>query len=443
MMRQAKREMGEFLRGKCWQAASRYQFGLALDYVIHLLNHSSKDPLGLYLGESVAKACGEAELERRCHVASRRLSYIRDVSDVSQLVKSGGGGVDALPTPSTTELVEWKRSLELQSSQSSEEESLAVSSHTPLLEINKLCEGSCRRATGGVVLAEVLKPIQSVSGRGMYATKHIPSGSCVLVDEPTVVAAAHGNVCASCLIPIEKAGKGSRTVVCHACEEEAYCSDHCRAKAWESYHSCTCRARNDMYATWQDGMREALKSASSASSRLDPTSNSRAALTCLAVGKVCAIATMQQRHPMSIDGIRFLDGIAHFSRSTAVAEVGRLAVTLSTALRQPYLFMEEVLSLFAVLQTNEFLINGSLALYPTLSFLNHSCVPNCTAVGTTRCPVKRQLITLRDVRAGEELMIDYTGGIAPSSSSLSWEDRKALCQQRGFTCYCAKCIRGE
>ncbi|EPY32196.1 hypothetical protein STCU_02932 [Strigomonas culicis] len=164
----------------------------------------------------------------------------------------------------------------------------------------------------------------------------------------------------------------------------------------------------------------------------------RAALTCLAVAKVCAMATMRQLHPLALPGIAGLRGIAEYEPTTALAEVGALAVTLATALRQTHLYMEEILSLFAIVQTNEFLMTGGEAVYHTLSFLNHSCEPNCTIVGTGARG--RQLIATRDIRDGEQLFINYNANL---TTTLTYAQRRDLCAQRNFQCFCPKCMRQE
>ncbi|CCW71180.1 unnamed protein product [Phytomonas sp. Hart1] len=167
--------------------------------------------------------------------------------------------------------------------------------------------------------------------------------------------------------------------------------------------------------------------------------DARGALSCLAVAKLCAMATIGRLHPLALPALHFLRGIVDYEPATALAEVGALAVALSEFFHQPNLFMEEVLSLLALLQTNEFFLpeSGGIALFPSLSFLNHSCEPNCAVVQGDG-PLQRRLISLRDIRDGEQLFIDYNSHL---TSTLDYEHRKALCAQRHFECFCAKCIR--
>jgi SET and MYND domain-containing protein len=110
-------------------------------------------------------------------------------------------------------------------------------------------------------------------------------------------------------------------------------------------------------------------------------------------------------------------------------------VTLAFALRQTHLGLEEVLLLFAAIQTNEFLLEAGTCLFPVLSLLNHSCVPNCEVVGPRAS--SKDLVALSDIRPGEQLLIDYNPQL---TGSLSYSQRKELFAQRHFECFCGKCI---
>lgn len=453
LAQEAKKSLREYLRNRLWHWATKENFALSLDYAIHLLNSKPNDPFALYIGEEIAKYSGQTELEQKCRKASSSLAFIKGVSDVSSLLPGEG--------PSAISIQEWKENLRKKfgsslssSAHSTEErpqvpseESLLVKSSASLEAIQRHCrEASLRASTTPQV--EVLHPAESQYGRGLYALHRIAAGSTILIDEPIMAFAGSSHACAHCLAPIETSsavnedtrGSGSRicAVGCPHCGLERYCSTSCCKAAWETYHCCSCRSRNPSYSEWHEKVKESLLS--DRDRWADPNSSYRVSLACLAVGKICAMATVKQCHPLKMDKIRFLRGVAHYDRDTALHQIGSLAVLLSSALHQPYLFLEDVLSIFAILQTNEFLVEGSITLYPLLSLLNHSCVPNCIAVGTSGNPTKRQLIALSNIREGEQLFIDYNSSL---SSRLAYEDRKALCAQRQFTCFCMKCLRKE
>lgn len=436
LARESRKQLQEYLKGRLWFWAVKQNFALSTDYAIHLLNSSSKDPFGLVIGTEIAKHSGQSSLAEKCEQASRRLAFIKDVEDICDLLPLDGN-------PSADDVRSWRRDLQEKYASNNAlapvEESLCVTGSATLAEIQKRCVIASQRVNT-IPVVEVLEPLESIYGRGLYATGRITAGKCLLVDEPLMVQAGSSTVCAHCLSPIDgmaSAGKGA--VACPLCENEHYCSAACREAAWESSHCCSCASQNPQYAEWSKNIMLNVEK-DKGSGWSDSTSPYRAALATLAVSKLCAMATVKQCHPLSLDGIDCLRGVADYDRETALSEVGNLAVLLSSSFRQPYLFMEDVLSLFAVLQSNEFLVNGNIALYGLLSLLNHSCCPNCRVVGTTGKPTKRQLIAIKDIRDGEQLFIDYNSGL---TTSLSYEDRKALCAQRHFACFCQKCIRRE
>lgn len=430
--REEKASLRQYLQSRLWYWACQRHYTLSLDYAIHLLNQCPRDPLGLCVGGAVANLTGQTEFHEKCRKAESRLAFIKNVDDICDLIK----GV------SREEVKAWCREMTERGNAGEEvpsEERLVVTNSNSAEELQHACsQASLRASTKSLV--EVLDPVDSMYGRGLYATQHVSSGSCLLIDEPFLVQSSSRNVCAQCLSMLEgeKSSRHTSTVVCPHCEKEWYCSTACQEEAWKSQHCCSCASVNPHYAKWQSGLWDSLEREKAA--WMDANSAFRASLACLAVGKICATATVKQCHPLSLPGIRQLRGVATFERDTALTQVGGLSVALSSILHQPYLFMEELLSLFAVLQTNEFLMSGNIALYPILSLINHSCVPNCAAVGTVKSPTKRQLLALRDIRAGEQLFIDYNASL---TSTLSYEDRKALCAQRHFTCFCTKCVRKE
>lgn len=450
---EAKKSLRSYLRSRLWYWAKKDNFTISLDYAIHLLNSKPNDPFALCVGAEIAKYSGEKELEEKCRKASSRLAFVKGSADIFDLLSSDG--------VSANDIRFWKDDLEFkfgsyplssylpceQKKEVPKEESLLVKSSATLESIQEYCSEASLRVNC-TPLVEVLHPAESPYGRGLFTLQKVNAGSCLLIDEPIMVFPGSKNVCAYCLTPVhtDNALKGTidskrRSVIgidCPHCGLERYCSVRCCKAAWDAYHCCTCRVRNESFSEWHEKVKEDLVNGKDFWG--DPNSSYRVSLACLAVSKLCAMATVKQCHPLKLEKINFLRGIAHFERSTALHQVGSLAVLLSSVLHQPYLFLEDALSLFAVLQTNEFLVEGNVALYPLLSLLNHSCIPNCVTVGTSGNLAKRQLLAVTNIREGEQLFIDYNSSL---SSLLKYEDRKALCAQRQFTCCCPKCLRKE
>ncbi|ESL08897.1 hypothetical protein TRSC58_03392 [Trypanosoma rangeli SC58] len=419
--RESLRELNFFLRQRAWHFTAMGNYAIAADYIIRLLNRRPRDPVGLLLGEVAAKFSQQDVFVAKCREAQQRLCVQRGVTDALELVAE-----EAEREKLRALLAKAREAPEVVGAA---EEQIVVLETEPFAETQGAVRIMAQRA-GGLPLVELQQPKQSVYGRGIYALTRISSGTTVMGDQPFFVQRMRGDVCAHCLVTLGRSGGATRGVPCAHCDRETYCSVACRDAAWREYHICACSSRNEMYAAWEDAMRERLLS--------DDMEESRAALACLAVAKLCALSTVQQVHPLALPRLRSLRGRADYDAATALTEVGALAVALATALRQTHLYMEEVLSLFAIVQTNEFVSPGGTALYHGYSLLNHSCEPNCALVGSDAA--NRRLVTLRDVKEGEQLLINYNANL---TTRASYADRRALCQQRHFECFCLKCVRRE
>ncbi|GET85962.1 hypothetical protein, conserved [Leishmania tarentolae] len=482
----AGRELDAYLRQRAWHWTVKRNYALAADYCIRLLNRHPQDTLGLVLGEVAGRYTTQDTFVAKCTQALQASCQRKGVASVTELVQRTLATMAtrqrASPeslTSSVTQLPSADEVLALQAEDAtrnsdvrdSREESLYVHNSEPPDFIHQAVRRSCLRSATPP-LAELLEPVQTVYGRGLYAARHIQPRSSILFESPLLVQRCDDTKCAHCLAPlstrsgrsITKAGSNEALafgVACLHCEHETYCSEDCRDAAWEQYHACSCASRNPELAQWTEGMRELLhrSGAGAASCPSDDASvvncgsEARAALSCLTVAKICSMATVQQAHPLSLPGISCLRGIADYEPATALSEIGALALALSAALRQPNLYMEEVLSIFALLHTNEFFTASGVALYSVLSMLNHSCEPNCTLVSAATAPVAgehgarrhrsamgKYLVALRPIRDGEQLFIDYNAAL---TTKLAYEERKALCAQRHFDCYCSRCIRRE
>lgn len=468
--REAGKEVDGYLRQRAWHWMVRRNYALAADYAIRLLNRHPKDPLGLVIGRISGASTNQDVFAQKCVEAQQRLCFVKDVPSVVDLVDAERRRNERFALPLQAEVAALVADFEAENAARAaagtvatglENEQLTVLESEPLVpETQAAVRRSSLRVSsgggGGAPLTEALEPKGGIYGRGLYATRRLPPRTAILIDQPLMVQRMDENRCAHCLAPLQGGTNTTSStggeVSCEHCSEETYCGVQCREAAWAQSHACCCRSVNPGFADWAAAMKEALYSGGS---RSDSTSGggspedaagsqSRAALSCLAVSKLCTMATVQQVHPLALNGVRGLRGVADYEPATALSEIGALAVTLSAALHQSFLYMEEVLSLFALLQTNEFLLTGGIALYPVFSLLNHSCDPNCAIVGggsgVDAHDTRRTLVSLRDIRDGEQLFIDYNTHL---TSKLGYEERKALCSQRHFECFCAKCVRRQ
>lgn len=76
-----------------------------------------------------------------------------------------------------------------------------------------------------------------------------------------------------------------------------------------------------------------------------------------------------------------------------------------------------------------------IGLYSNLSYLNHSCSPNCVLLGS---PVGMYLISLKDIQKGDELTVSYTPNILMEFVAVQHYSLQ-LAEDWGFCCQCETC----
>ncbi|BDA42915.1 probable histone-lysine N-methyltransferase Smyd1 at C-terminar half [Coccomyxa sp. Obi] len=75
--------------------------------------------------------------------------------------------------------------------------------------------------------------------------------------------------------------------------------------------------------------------------------------------------------------------------------------------------------------------DSALGLYPALSMLNHSCLPNCVFAS---CGTDMQVRAIRPVAAGEQLTVAYINLMEPRSIRA-----RLLMETKHFACACERC----
>lgn len=88
----------------------------------------------------------------------------------------------------------------------------------------------------------------------------------------------------------------------------------------------------------------------------------------------------------------------------------------------------------------EFLNNEGIGLYATQSAANHSCAPNAECQFRDNCS-RLSLVALRDIGAGEEVMISYLGECAQGDRGP--KRREKLREHYLFVCECERCANDE
>jgi SET and MYND domain-containing protein len=166
--------------------------------------------------------------------------------------------------------------------------------------------------------------------------------------------------------------------------------------------------------------------------------NASVALSMLVALQMAVRAAAVGQHPVQQEGVAELAGAITYEPAQTLDSTGAIAVQVGEMLGQPHFFLEDLLGLFARVQTNEFVSPAGSAVFRCLSMLNHSCLPNATV--DFDAEGHAILRTAADIPAGQQLLIDYTAGLGPT---LPFARRQQLLAQRHFDCYCARCVRRQ
>eukprot|EP00759_Apiculatamorpha_spiralis_P027601 PhF_6_TR30388/c0_g1_i1/m.44548/K11426/SMYD; SET and MYND domain-containing protein len=278
-------------------------------------------------------------------------------------------------------------------------------------------------------------------GRGIFATKEVPAGTVVLRDKPFLslptTTQRGASICDNCLAPCHSNEQKmanpevetSPQCVLNAKCPVSFCSVQCAGDAGASYHGPICE--NQSFKAF-DGMCQG-GNMESVDNNQDTTS--AIARTCRMIGRISALSTVRETHPLILPEIAPLSGYVKYESRNVFDQVSSLTLDLGQSLRQPLFFLEDFMSLYAVIQMNEVVVTNGVRLYPYVSFLNHSCVPNAE-IDDSDPQGKIIVKTIEPVKVGQQIFVNYN----PRISNLPHEQRAAYHEQRGFTCTCQRCV---
>ena len=304
--------------------------------------------------------------------------------------------------------------------------------------------GGAGRAAAGDGLWRAAGERGSPSGRYVMAAVDMPAGTVVLAElaaawavQPAA-AAAH---CHYCLRPAPI----SLAVPCAGCSAASYCSGRCRRADANAGHAAECGG---------PFVKAGLPAAAVLARRVAAGLGS-GDWDARLVAKVEALQT-------HVDSRRIEPGCvgpaaAGLALCAALAGGGPGVGDAATALAEQLWRVETNAMGISELVGGGHLLGGGggavqameqqrvgLGLFPTAALLNHCCRPTaalrfklCPPPPAPAAPPTVELVTVRPVRAGEEVSISY-GPVA------GWMDtpkrRKALEQQYHFCCGCPDCV---
>eukprot|EP00759_Apiculatamorpha_spiralis_P026286 PhF_6_TR29330/c0_g1_i1/m.43046 len=239
----------------------------------------------------------------------------------------------------------------------------------PLYDFTKLQDYVFRDGTEEIIVRapnipeaapSYLVKVQDVPklGRALVATAPIAKGNTIFAESPWLcVPAAKRPVCAHCLkspLPFKSPKcilpKGGE-IVRGTCTD-AYCTEACRNAAKEEYHEKQCSSSS--YASFVNSCETSL--------------GPEVSLACKAVGKICTIANTA--HPMELPPLRVLNGYVRYDSWTMFDL--NFSMELALALKQPLVFLEDVMTIYAVVQYNEITTVDGLRLYQYVPMTMHT-----------------------------------------------------------------------
>jgi hypothetical protein len=372
-----------YCRSRAQQFVASGHNAIAADYIIRGLSYRRREPELLELGAAVGAAVGQPELAAKCRESLAALNQTLALPDIAK----------------------------------NDSERLTVATDS-VDEINQvIAESQAEHLISCVKLAGY--------GRALVAKVDLPKGEQLLAEKPMFAARRTANYCAQCLAPLLDA---KHRIPCGGQEcAESYCGVECRAQAHGEGHAKLCES-----AAFRQ-----LSSSLAADVTTEGRGNASVALSMLVAIQMAVRGSALGVHPLLQEGVAELSGAITYEPCQTLDNTGALAVEIGEVLGQPHFFLEDLMTLFAKVQTNEFVSPAGSAVFRVLSMLNHSCVPN-TIVDFDANAGHAILRTAAKVARGQQLFIDYTAG---QGAALPYARRQQLLSQRHFDCYCARCVR--
>ena len=243
----------------------------------------------------------------------------------------------------------------------------------------------------------------AVKNRVLTTTKPIKSGSILCADKPFLSTCTSKILCHSCL----QAYNSTTLQACSTCDRARYCSTECLDRDWKAGHCQSCNVlktqsrMNEDEALW--GLDLLIKTVMA--------SSSFGINDCIE----WKIFTTLLDH---VDQIKAMEEtLFEFQNSTAI--ILNLESIANILTSQNYTNSDAqasiLLEYLARLSCNDWFLydpDGNAmvgeAWYPIASLFNHSCLPNVTFGSHEGLMVVR---ALKDIEAGDELCVCYTGDL--------------------------------
>ncbi|KAG6379628.1 hypothetical protein JVT61DRAFT_10144 [Boletus reticuloceps] len=282
-------------------------------------------------------------------------------------------------------------------------------------------------------LLEIRKTVHS--GRGLWTRQHVKYGSVILSIDAHVVVLSNQHLdshCSSCA----KAASTSPSMRCSGCGTLRYCNSGCQKADW-SLHKHECKALKRWAETAPSAALGVPNDAVRCLGRILWQMKSNG----LNSGWSKEIQTMQS-HKVSLQHSASVETHTHLAHSV----VRYLGLTAPSDLEEYGILstgdLVNMISRFitnAIALTSPSLTPIGAIVSPLAALTNHSCLPNAIVVfprgGKTKMKESvMDVIALRDIAAGEEVLMTYVDTTLPKA-----QRQQVLTETYNFTCQCPLC----
>ncbi|KAK4745202.1 hypothetical protein SAY87_011514 [Trapa incisa] len=253
-------------------------------------------------------------------------------------------------------------------------------------------------------------------GRSLFANKDFFPGEVIIKQEPCVFVPNNSASQARC----DTCFSSSNLKKCSACRVVWYCGSSCQKSQWK-VHQLECRAL----------------------SRLDEDKRKYVTPSIRLMLKLCIHRKLQDERIIpstATDNYRLVEAlVSHMSDidQKQLVLYAQMANLVNLILQWPNINIKEITENFSKLSCNGHTICDSefrplgTGLYPVISIINHSCLPNAVLVFEETAAVVR---AVQYISSGSEVSISY---IETAGSTITRQ--KALKEQYFFTCSCPRC----
>ena len=293
-------------------------------------------------------------------------------------------------------------------------------------------------------------------GRHIVAKDDFQVKDVVMIERP-YVACLYVNhfekYCQNCFTLLE-----GRVIPCNHCDQIRYCSDQCKTKAWTEFHHFECNSllnfAKDLGIFYiiiriigKIGVENVLKIMDKQD--LNENQDGKYLNNYQSVYQLLNHFNHRNTEELAAYTLAAAFILITFLRNNILNELNQEQINNLGCIILKHLLQLSTNSISILEQSDlkieDFSINGisqnqveiGVGIYPTVSLLNHSCVPNVFTIFNGSLLT---VIALRRIKSGDE--INYCYG--PSFNSMTRKDRQTkLKQQYFFECECSGCLSGE